>query len=370
MADHIECSTLQRVHQVVIGRSWGTLPPSDQQRWTLLRCDWQLEQQADVRQSVMSTQRWTRPPISISTPRPAGHESVAHPNPQQRSALLHASAQGLQAAKITKQPVADSRAKWAAFHRGFESLANRTLIVSCFKEDLGWLRQLPSSVQRLLYVHVDDESVSTAAPLDGYMRLVNHGREASAYLAFIVQHYDALPATMAFIMGERFAYHNANLMARHMPTWHNNGDLLALLQRLRWPEHREAYLPLNYQNYRCQSMTKWATDPRWTYHGAADGNFNASAVWEEVLQPYGLGPLRDVCYHCCSQFAVSRAAVRLRPREFYQKLLRLALRSGTSHVAWLLEYTWHLIFGLPAKMNKVDGCHIVERLPCSLVRRQ
>ena len=70
--------------------------------------------------------------------------------------------------------------------------------------------------------------------------MANRGREASAYLAYIVQHYDALPAAVAFVMGNRIAYHNANLHPSHVRTWRNNGDLLALLPRLRWPadKHR------------------------------------------------------------------------------------------------------------------------------------
>jgi|Transcript_12848 hypothetical protein len=144
---------------------------------------------------------------------------------------------------------------------------------------------------------------------------------------------------------------------------------MLLLPRLRWPgvQVGSGYVPLNFQNYRCQSMVAWAKDPRWTQRGA-DSNFDASAVWKELLQPFGLGPMRDVCYHCCSQFAVSREAVRLRPRRFYEQLLHLSLTPGTAHIAWLLEYTWHLIFGKPAKMAKVDRCEVVARVSCAQIR--
>ena len=44
---------------------------------------------------------------------------------------------------------------------------------------------------------------------------------------------------MAFVMAKRVAYHNANLLPSHAPAWRNNGDLLALLPRLRWPDADE-----------------------------------------------------------------------------------------------------------------------------------
>ena len=33
---------MQRAHQVIVGLSWGTLPPSWQERWTQIHCDRRL----------------------------------------------------------------------------------------------------------------------------------------------------------------------------------------------------------------------------------------------------------------------------------------------------------------------------------------
>ena len=37
-----ECALMQRAYHVVVGLSWGTLPPLLQQRWTQLHCDQQV----------------------------------------------------------------------------------------------------------------------------------------------------------------------------------------------------------------------------------------------------------------------------------------------------------------------------------------
>ena len=37
-----ECRLMQRAHQVVVGLSWGTLPPARQERWTQIQCDRRL----------------------------------------------------------------------------------------------------------------------------------------------------------------------------------------------------------------------------------------------------------------------------------------------------------------------------------------
>jgi len=37
-----ECRLMQRAHQVVVGLSWGTLPPAQQERWTQIQCDRRL----------------------------------------------------------------------------------------------------------------------------------------------------------------------------------------------------------------------------------------------------------------------------------------------------------------------------------------
>ena len=64
---------------------------------------------------------------------------------------------------------------------------------------------------------------------------------------------------------------------------------------------------------------------------------------------------------CCAEFAVSRAQVRARPREFYEQLLELVYSPMPSdgcggHFCcreWChdLEHLWHIIFGMPRVMS-------------------
>jgi len=365
-------------HHVVVGRDWGSLPLALQSRWTALRCDSLVQAFLEQRREHVSlsprgkvlSDAFKRINVhsggSVKQPfRPAPHR----PTPSSRSPPRN-----------PPSHMPSSRASSSTSEHG-----SRVLVVSHYNEDLSWLEKLPASLPWLVYSHADGAGAAASSshePEDGNLTTIaNLGREASAYLAFIVQHYDEMPDAMAFVMAKRVAYHNANLLPSHAPAWRNNGDLLALLPRLRWPDAdagaapgvataAPGYVPLNYQNYRCESLSQWAHSSKSMCGGrcankTGDANFNASAVWGELMAPYGLGPqLRDVCYYCCSQFAVSRAAVRARPRALYEGLLALALSDGAKHAAWLLEFTWHVIFGRPARLPRVAGCAVVERLPC------
>ena len=151
-----------------------------------------------------------------------------------------------------------------------DKLGTREVVVSHYRENITWLSRLPRNVSFRVYTHVDSSNSSRAGGAgdgggdgdgdggggggggggeDRTTTLSNRGREASAYLAYITDNYDSLPTVIAFVMGNRHAYHNANLSPSHVPAWRNNGDLLWLLSHLRWggAAIRRGYLPLNFR---------------------------------------------------------------------------------------------------------------------------
>jgi hypothetical protein len=91
-------------------------------------------------------------------------------------------------------------------------------------KDLTWLLYWLPDLCAVAYDHADAE--------DGAKPLAvapNVGREAPAFVRFIVDHYDALPARMVFLHGDRSAWHDR--------------DLVTVLRLLRW--ERE-YANLNF----------------------------------------------------------------------------------------------------------------------------
>lgn len=95
-------------------------------------------------------------------------------------------------------------------------------------------------------------------------------------------------------------------------------------------------------------------------------------LWKELLQPYGFGDYPDeIAAPCCAQFAVSKAAIRAQPLEFWQGLMRplkedeglwkdkLGARWNLEHSGNVYEYLWHVVFGRPAvDCGSEDTCRM------------
>ena len=78
------------------------------------------------------------------------------------------------------------------------------LVVATYDEDLSWVRQQPYPA--VVYEKRDPD----ASGLHGVPR--NTANEASAFLKFIVDYYDALPRAMVFLHGHRYAYHMEDVL--------------------------------------------------------------------------------------------------------------------------------------------------------------
>lgn len=119
------------------------------------------------------------------------------------------------------------------------------------------------------------------------------GREARAYLRFILDHYDALPDRTLFL-------HD------HQSSWHIS-DIVPIVRALNWS------LPFANVND-ITAMTEispsiWPT----RYQHVVD---HWAALFADELGP--IPPF--LRFHCCAQFLVARERIRLRSRAFYQRL--------------------------------------------------
>ena len=129
------------------------------------------------------------------------------------------------------------------------SLANapRALVVAKFREDAGWVDLFFGAVPHFVYHMgqgqrgesargdgagaVGGAPAALAAPLPALAMPKNVGNEATAYLRFIVEHYDALPERTAFVQAHRFAHHTHKV------------DIVPLLLTVNW--EWADYVPLN-----------------------------------------------------------------------------------------------------------------------------
>ena len=152
-----------------------------------------------------------------------------------------------------------------------------------------------------------------------------------AYLTYVIDNYDTLPAIMAFIHPHRGGFWAA---------WHTDTPLhdnVDSLRRLRLDFVRRN----GYVNLRCN----------WNPGCNANDKRNAHItpeIWGELFN--GTEKPEEVGAGCCAQFAVSKEQVLQRPREDYVKyrmwVLDTELEDRSS--GRVMEYLWHIIFGQDA----------------------
>ncbi|KAF1995981.1 hypothetical protein P154DRAFT_394460, partial [Amniculicola lignicola CBS 123094] len=198
-------------------------------------------------------------------------------------------------------------------------------------ENTSWVHTELPSWQSAIYI-VDDPNTTSLHTS------TNKGHEANPYLKYIVDNYDSLPSTIAFIhahqKGYPLAWHNDN------PDYDNAISLRSLnidfVQKNGYANLRcnwEPGCPAEVQPFR--DMPK-AED--------AVGHVIPKA-WQEL---FGNSDVPEVlATPCCAQFAVSRKQVLKRPRSEYKRfhdwLIETELDDYTS--GRVFEYLWHVIFG-------------------------
>ncbi|MCJ1288966.1 hypothetical protein MMC34_000497 [Xylographa carneopallida] len=180
-------------------------------------------------------------------------------------------------------------------------------------EDTSWVtRELPDW-HPFIY-SVDNTSAALHTP-------VNKGREALAYLSYVVEHYAALPETVLFL----HAHRDGAERAWHVDNaGHDNVEAVRAL-RLGYVA-REGYV-----NLRCGvgHAVERAMPSAWT------AMFPSDPLPTEIGVP------------CCAQFAVSKRQILARPRADYARyrawVLETELEDRVS--GRVMEYLWHVIFG-------------------------
>lgn len=176
------------------------------------------------------------------------------------------------------------------------------------------------------------------------------GREAAAYLSYIVDHYDRLPRYNIFIHSKPKQEHNDILGESTEP----------ILTSLRF----EAVEALGYVNLRCTHRPTCPSGvlphsppkiegnngPRVRYLSTYQELFNVT----EAQVPDTIG------YICCAQFAVTRAQIHKRPLADYRRALNWLVvfeKSDSHEKGWVMETVWHILFGqAPVLCPEYDQC--------------
>ncbi|KAJ5174661.1 uncharacterized protein N7482_000538, partial [Penicillium canariense] len=170
------------------------------------------------------------------------------------------------------------------------------------------------------------------------------GHEASAYLAYLYDHYNDLHPYTIFIHGREDQWHN-DIAG---PRTYN------VLQNLRY----EAVEANGYVNLRCSTTpgcpsTLYQKDPK---DHDRQYQYLLDQLPEILHYLLGIDPVdfpENIGHQCCAQFAVTRAKIRQRSRADYRKIM---IWTGTTDmtdnygIGWLTEKIWHMMFGMPPEL--------------------
>lgn len=183
---------------------------------------------------------------------------------------------------------------------------------------------------------------------------VNKGHESMAYLTYIIDHYYALPATIAFLHSHRSGF----LQAWHVDApLHDNVAAMRSLQTSFVQSSGYVNLRCNW-NPGCKAghrRNKHITEQVWTevFDGTSTPPLNTSQSVSSLQPEYddqGHKYLRMpefVGAACCAQFAVSREQVLSRPRDDYVKIRQWVIDTDRTDAVSgrVMEFLWHVIFG-------------------------
>ncbi|KAI0123032.1 hypothetical protein BJ170DRAFT_599681 [Xylariales sp. AK1849] len=234
----------------------------------------------------------------------------------------------------------------AAYPYGAESNLTVNLVIATIaSDDISWTKALRiPNLQILRYVS-DDASAEYHPP-------VPKGREALMYHTYFYEHYDALPDVSILIHA-------------HETPWHTDPELwssmLFALSRLNMGEvvkRGYANLRVNWKdacpdwiNTTKSHEESFKQEEPWMAQ-AFRANFGDDVQVPEILA----GP-------CCSQFAVTREAIRRRPRAQYEKTTRWLVETDWSD--YIVGRTWEHMWAWLFKHEATD-CPVEWKTFCKM----
>tara|TARA_B100000787_G_scaffold100692_1_gene74351 strand:+ start:305 stop:1243 length:939 start_codon:yes stop_codon:yes gene_type:complete len=216
------------------------------------------------------------------------------------------------------------------------------VVTAHWNEDLQWLHDLNDEFQYLTISVCDKLSNPNYAGSGECDVDTNHGHEASAYLKYIINHYDTLPNNICFIHGHDTAWHQKYSMSEVLSRVHTNKKLL--------PDFCSLNAVLTPDPDAPHEVRNWA-------RGRDRMKESFPKFYDRYMKHRYTG--NSTQYDCCAQFCTTNDKIRKLPKEAYELLARelLQCRDGhgmTERCAATLEMNWHkIIGGMPDRVQ--DG---------------
>jgi hypothetical protein len=196
------------------------------------------------------------------------------------------------------------------------------VVVSCFEKDVsGFAAEIAERFGARILTYYK------CRPDQPYNVNVNKGHEASAYLKYILDHYDSMPDKVFFCHDEKYSWHHTGSIVDRL------GDAL-----------RDGKEFVNVNHFKLGSIID---NP--LYDGIVEW-------WREYCRPYVSNMdkyHRDwtLGHKGCAQFLVSSARIRMYPKAFYQGLYDWIVSTGLPNyvTSRYMEWTWHVFWDDPPR---------------------
>ena len=234
-------------------------------------------------------------------------------------------------------------------------MSSIVIVTAHYKEDLRWLCRSPYPVYLCDKVSADPIDPDVKAHFICEEPIPNLGCEASSYLHYIINHYNDLPAYMAFIHGHEHAWHQQHPLG-----------IFGAITTAKITEYQ--FVSLNVKTHPGDGRV----------YDLDSEHINTpmrllEQHWDTVFKPFiGTDLPRRFCHDSCAQFIVSRKAVLRHPIEAYKTWLAYVNTPSTPEVpnkeyAAVLEFVWHIIFGEPPICNDRDLDYLLARFNVRLI---
>lgn len=213
------------------------------------------------------------------------------------------------------------------------SETRKALVVASLQDDdVSWLAEFLPEWERNIYVMDNPGAPLTVAQ--------NKGPESTAYLTYIIDSYDDLPAYAVFLHALRYQWHNEDPMYDGVP----------MIRRLRLSHVDE----VGYANLRCTWTIGCPSEIQHLHPNAS--SLEPQAETEAAFLPAfreffpELSEPSEVGVGAGAQFALSRAQILKRPLKDYKRIRRWLWETELDDATGgrVLEYSWHLMMGKPA----------------------
>jgi len=208
------------------------------------------------------------------------------------------------------------------------------IVSSHWNEDVSWLSRLGIS-----YSICDKQGNPNYKGTGDCDVPKNAGRECSAYLQWIVNHYDNIPADrIAFIHG-------------HETAWHQQHASLAQVLQLA-ATHPSMISEDRYTSLNDMTLCLWRGCPRRQNLMCDEKKRkNVMPYWDDLIAPklQDAWPTTSCCSawgDCCAQFVITKQLIHRYPKSTYETMLQTLL-DNPNHVeqCFALETVWHAIYG-------------------------